>query len=162
MQSQRRVLVSAVSCFALLVAALADRTEEEDVTIELSQPVYYFSEMVEFTVTNLSDSVLTFTSHPPFNIYSVSTGEQVYYGYYLPMETYLYPQQSETFEWDQHYHEYGTSGDQVPPGDYWVEVGFWYGTHATGWWGTVADTFEIRDPCPAQRDTWGRIRGLWF
>jgi hypothetical protein len=154
---QTRRLFFSLSAIALLIGATAAQLRPNDVTLVTSQTVYYFGEVVEFTMTNSSDSTLTMTWSPPWTVYSIATGEPVAPALAYPTEVYLDPGESQTWQWDQQ----TQTGIQAPAGDYYVEIGFMYGIHGTGTWASVADTFEIRDQTPTQPGTWGQIKGLW-
>lgn len=156
MMSMRRLFFS-LAVVALLVGATVAQRTIDDVTLETSQAAYYFGDLVEFTLTNASDSTLTMGSSPPWTIYSVTTGQHVFPENSLTVEVYLGPGESESWQWDQQHY----SGGQVTAGFYYVALPFSYGTHGTGGGGVLADTFEVKDPTPVRRSTWGQIRDLW-
>lgn len=153
---QKRRLFFVLALATLIGGAAFAQRLTQDVTLVMSSPVYHYGDLVEFTITNGSDSTLTFTWQPSWTIYSVTSGEPVTPEPTMPTETYLEPGEFLTWQWDQM-----SGGSQVPAGNYRVETSFAYGTYGTGGGETLTATFEVRDPSPTQDATWGRLRDLW-
>lgn len=135
--------------------AYGGATLEDLVSIESSEEEYDYGELIFFTITNDTDSILVVGNQPPFCVYAIETDSLIFVGP-LPSEYHLDPHSFEQWEWD---HEFWL-GHSLEPGQYRVQVDYTLGLYG-GPGGSVDDTFAVLEDVPVYRATWGEIKALW-
>jgi hypothetical protein len=141
--------------FALGMSAFEAIADE--VTLETLEDCYAVGDTVHFTLTNNRDSTIHMPCLPPWSIWDASADTLVYPNTVFWMIVGLGPDSSETYGWSQIDYHF----NQVPQGQYWVEIT--YSRRLVPWNPafTVADTFSIGGASSLDTGTWGSIKSLY-
>lgn len=153
MRPNSRVLGFGLIVTAFLCGVVALSTAD-DITFQTSAECYALGDTVDFTLSNGSDSTLTFYYLPQWSIWDASTDTLVFPQIVLWVVTTFAPDSTQTWSWDQN--DY--TGNPVSAGSYWVELTFGMGSGGSV---TMADTFTVGGASPVESASWGAIKALY-
>ncbi len=152
-----RARAFAALLFLVSMSGILVSSAEEEVVLETSKDLYIVGDTVLMTLTNGSDSTLTLSALPPYEIWDADTEDPIWIGG-VPQVAFIPPHQSADYEWDQ---TSSATHDQVAAGKYYAKVSYWLGGQESGIYGVVADTFLIRYDTPVGERSWGELKALW-
>jgi hypothetical protein len=154
-----RIAPISVLLAALIVFGFASATAQElDIELGTDFLEYELGATLQIVATNHSEYGIWLYHTPPITVWSVATGEIVYPGTALPDLNVIAAGAAESYSWDQLDGEFG---EQVPAGDYRIELDWSTEAPDPIHSGTASCLITILESVPVRPSSLSAVRALY-